>query len=443
MMRGSEDMAETIAMDKSRAAISKSRKAFFSIQINKQKGLLLAYSLFVLFALFEPDYILLETSFHTVFRIAKYVSALLVVSFFLIRKTKPNIFLLETILFEGLLLFSTIINGSAIEKWISDCGYVIVLVLFAQTLMETDTRIFPLALSIVLGLYTHINSICRLLYPSGMYINSLDYWNCWFLGYDNNAGTIILIAIMAALFRILYYKNRLLLWDWSVLVSGCWFILIQNVATGLVAGVLFFAFVLASKNRWFRQWFSRGFLIVVGMILMFFLIQFVSIQEKSIFSFAFDALSKSTTFTGRTRIWKVAWRDIQNSGLLIGRGLQTSAMNTNHFGLRWAVHLHSYYLQVIYEGGIFAFIAFLGVLMHTVVRFDKGKFNATYMPFIAGLLAVMLMWQMEAYGDLVRYGFVILSLIYNAPLLRQSEKTAAVARIRFVFRSSVGRKYLS
>ena len=425
-------MRETIAKNRNRTAISKSRQAFSTIQIDKQRSLLLAYSLFVLFALFEPDYIASETSLHIVFRIARYVSVLLVLSFFLIRKTKLNVLLLETLLFEGALLLPTFINDLAIEKWISNCGFVIVLVFFAQTVMEKDAQIFPLALSIVLGLYTHINFLCRLLYPSGMYINFLGYRNCWFLGYDNNAGMTILLASVVALFRIFYYKDHVLFWDWSILMSGWSFILVQNVATALVGGGIFFAFVLASQNRWFRKRFSRGMLVVVGMVFMFFLIQFSSIQENHFFSFVFDALKKNTTFTGRTKLWAAAWREIQNGGWLLGRGMKTAAMYQQHFGAVWTVHLHCYYLMVIYEGGVFAFAAFIGLFTHTAIRFDRGKFSAVYMPLISGLLAAMLMWQTEAYNDQIRYIFVILSLMYNAPLLQNSEKTASVSRIHFV-----------
>ena len=70
------------------------------------------------------------------------------------------------------------------------------------------------------------------------------------------------------------------------------------------------------------------------------------------------------------------------------------------------------------------------VAQHVAARFDKGKYSHTYMPFLAGLLSIMLMWQTEAYADLVKYGFVILSLMYNTPLLVQGEGVHDKKRIR-------------
>ena len=63
------------------------------------------------------------------------------------------------------------------------------------------------------------------------------------------------------------------------------------------------------------------------------------------------------------------------------------------------------------------------------------------MVFLAGLLAVMTMWQAEAYGDLIKYGFIIVALMYNASLLTQSEETDDTPRIQFTFHSPI--KHLS
>lgn len=430
-------MGEPIVNGQRKAAIPIGHKPFSVIRIDKQKSLLLAYSVFVLFILFEPAYIRDETSFHVLFKISKFAVAATVLFFFIIRKVKLNALSIGTIAFEGLLLLSTVLNGSAIEDWISDSAYIIVLILFAQMVMEQDAPLLLLAMSIVLGLYTHINTICRVLYPLGMYTSSVGYRNCWFLGYDNCACVFIQLAITVALFRILYYRDCFLLWDWSVLVSGCWFILVQEIATTIVAEAAFFAVVIVSRNKVFRSKIPIGTLVVAGMFLLFFLIQFASVQENSIFAFVFKILGRNTTFTGRTRIWSLALREIQNGKWFLGRGLQTVAMYQSHFGGLGFGHLHSYYLQVIYEGGFLAFTALFGVLMYVAARFDKGKYNHAYMSFLGGLLAIMLMWQAEAYGDLIKYGFVILSLMYNAPLLRHNEETTSVSRIRLVFYSPI------
>ena len=183
----------------------------FTVCIDKQKCLLIIYSAFVILALFEPDYIA-TTPVHSIFQIARYIAVLSTVFIFVIRKINLNALIIGTTIFEVWLLFSTVVNGAAIDVWIKNCAYVIVLTLFVQIVLEMDAHILPLTLSAVLGFYTHINTICRILYPDGMYTYLSKYRNCWFLGYDNPSCMMIHLAITVALFRIVYYKNHYLIW---------------------------------------------------------------------------------------------------------------------------------------------------------------------------------------------------------------------------------------
>lgn len=404
--------------------------------INRRKSLLLVYAVFVLIVLFEPAYIRYNIPFlHILFRITKYLIAVFVIFMFIIRKVKLNGLLIGTSIFEGLLLLSTFVNGSAVEVWVTECAYIIILVLFIQTIMEIDVHTLPLAFSVVLGTYTHINTICRLMYPTGMFtIDTMGFRSCWFLGYDNASCICLILAITVALFRIFYYKTRFMVWDWSVIISGCWFILIQEIATGIVAGILFFAFVLIFKNERFLERLPKAKLVVIGMFILFFLIQFATALLSENLSFVFTLLGKNGTFTGRLGAWLTTWREIQKGSWLcwlLGKGQQTSDTYIRLLGGRVFVNPHSYYLQVIYEGGILAFAVLAGLLIYVAARFDKRKYSHTYITFLAGLLAIMLMWQTEAYTDLVKYGFIILSFMYNTPLLVKSEKASDKKQIRF------------
>lgn len=427
------NMNEANLKTQNSAMIANGRKSFSTIQINKQNFFYFCYSVFVLAVIIEPDYIA-TTSLHLIFRLAKYVAACIVILFYIIRKSKLNSLLIGTVIFEGLLLLSTLINGTSKTSWLNDCGYVIVLILFAQTILEIDARTFFLSLSLVLGIYTHINTITRILFPQGMYTSSIGYRNCWFLGYDNCACMIILLAITVALFRIFYYKGRFLIWDWSIIFSGVWFIFVQKIATAIFTSIIFFVFIVISKIAWIRKNLFKGTAIVSGMIILFFLIQLVNISDDTIFLFIFKSLGRNSTFTGRTRIWSIAWNEIQDGIWFLGKGVQATATYQKHFGgLVWA-HLHSYYLQIIYEGGFLAFVAFFVLLICVAKRFDKGKYGYVYMPFLAGFLSIMIMWQVEAYSDLVKYGFILLSLMYYTPLFVKNEETEKRKRIRLSFR---------
>lgn len=399
----------------------KNKNDRYVLIINKSRWTVMMLSVIVFAALIEPTYISGQISENVrwVYRILKYVIAISVVAVYIIRRGKLDMLLLSTLIFEGILSVSTLVNGGDMYVWVRTCAYCIVLLLFVQMVFPLAPGELLKAIAIVLGLYIHINTLTWILYPDGLYVNSIGYENCWFLGYDNAAAATIVLAETVALYRIVSGKKGLKIWDWSVLISGIVFIFGTLTATAVVAEVTAVLFLLLTRKEKIRRVIGKARIIVLGMVGLFLLIQFFSVQEIPVFSMIFLLLGKDFTFTGRTRFWRMAWKDIMSKHFLLGMGMQTEKKIAIHFGSNAIVHLHSYYLQVFYEGGILAFGGFVFMLMQAARRFDKGEKDFSDMVLLAGLVAFMMMWQTEAYGNLLILFFILLSLLYNAPLLKR------------------------
>ncbi len=405
-----------------------------SLFIAQRWGLML-FAVFVVAVLIEPGYIANNPGLaHQIFRVFKVVASGMAVLLFVMRRTKLNGLLTGCLIFEGMLLISTVLNFSNLAEWLKNNAYAVAFLVFLQTVMEMDANILLRALSVVLGAYVHINSLCRILFPNGMYIDGVGNKSCWFLGYDNVACIIIIVAMTVSVFRILSSSRKLLLWDWSVIISGVWFTFVGGIATSIIAETAFLFIVVLASNPRIRRWRGNARLLTISMIGLFLLIHLFSIQQGDFFSLVLRLLNKDITFSGRIEIWQQAWADLIGKKLLLGFGVHTQSEYSQYFGRRWAAHLHCFYLQVLYEGGLAAFGVLLGWIFYVGRRFDKAAHGHCAMTILAGFFSMLIMWQVEAYANLVRCFVIMLFLLYNAQQLEIQSKDMSCPKRRIVFR---------
>ena len=403
--------------------MNRNNKITFTIY--KSRCAILLLSVTVLTVMIEPTYISTVVSgwVHVLYRVLKYVIALLVLIALFLRRIKLDMLMIGMVVFEGCLFISTFIREGDLYTWIRNGAYCIILLLFMQIIVSIIPDIAFAAVSIVLGLYVHINTLTWILYPEGLYVDRIaGYKNCWLLGYDNCAAPIIILAEIVAVYRLVSKHKSSQIWNWSILISGSVFIFSQMIATAIITEVTVIIFLFLTKRKDVRKVIGNGKIIVIGMMILFILIQFFNIQGASIFSMIFRLLGKNATF-GRTRLWQMAWGDILPKNIVLGLGVQTSETYIAHFGQRFCSHLHCYYLQVLYEGGLLAFGSFVSLLLQVAGKFDKGEKDFSDMVLLSGLLAFMLMWQVEAYSGLVWYFFILLDLLYDASAFKKTENT--------------------
>ena len=119
----------------------------------------------------------------------------------------------------------------------------------------------------------------------------------------------------------------------------------------------------------------------------------------------------------------MGWDSIFPKHIVLGMGMQTAFEYIARFGgVKFFSHLHCYYLQVLYDGGILAFGSFVFLLLQVAKRFDKGEKDFSDMVLLAGFLVLLLIWQVEAYSTLIWYFFILLTILYNVSMFKQSQK---------------------
>ena len=382
------------------------------IYVSRRKSILLLINVFAIFIIIEPVYLSRFAVLNIINLILKIAIGLCVLFYYFVVKRKLRPYFVLIACFELSLLLSTFLNAGSLNVWFRKGAYVLLLALFMEIMIDIDSRTLLKALSIVLGMYVHINLLTRIVYPSGLYVSELEgYTNCWFLGYDNLAAIIIILSQTVALFRILVSKGKMMIWDKTVIISGVVFIFWQQIATGILAECLLFLYCIFVRIHAIGRIIGKAKIIVIGMFVVFILIQFFNVQQGELITMIFGLLGKNTTFTGRAFFWQKAWKDIISGGSLWGFGVQDPMVYVKKFGYVACTHLHCNYLQVLYEGGLIGEILLFLMLYYPACRFDNRRKRYASMIFLGGLMAVMLIWQVEAYTTVITYFIIALTLL--------------------------------
>lgn len=408
----------------------------YSLCISKRRNMLLFISVIVLFTIIEPAYLGGIEPLHSLYRICKIGIAACILLYFIIVKRKTNIYILVVAGFASVGIISTILNKGAIYESFRRGAYMLALALFMSIVIEIDSRVLLKALSIVLGLYVHINMLTRILYPNGLFVDELvGYKNCWFLGYDNLAAIIIILAQIVSVFRIVVDQNRAMFWDKSVVISGAVFLFWQQIATGILAECLFIFILMIMRNPDTRRMVGKAQIFVIGMFALFIFLQFFSIQQPGAIARLFVKLGKDGTLTWRMLLWQRVWKDISSTWSFWGLGIHDSLDYVSRFGSATVSHFHCNYLQVLYERGIVGMILLFAMFYYPAHCFDNRKKEYPSMIILGGLAAIMLIWQVEAYFNVTTYFIVALTLLYYSDkiepsVLAETQKLKCHRRIR-------------
>jgi O-antigen ligase len=165
----------------------------------------------------------------------------------------------------------------------------------------------------------------------------------------NYVGRFLMPGFMFILLNELYSEGKALTKKSIVQCSLIIMAILLSLSGTAIVGVIVFwlCFFLFSKFGVNKA--TTVFKFSLYSMVAFILIYFFHIQEYFEF-FIVRILHKDLSFTGRTEIWDVSIRTIQNN-LLYGVGLRNTytAFLLNH------AHSHQYWLQILLYGGIIAF----------------------------------------------------------------------------------------
>ena len=311
------------------------------------------------------------------------------------------------IFFQFWLLFVTFINDNNFLLAIKRVAYSIILILIMESSKKRDYWLLLKCLWFVFSVYTCLTVLTRILYPKGLFIDIQGHKNCWFLGYDNISAAIILTGISIGLIFLVRGKNKIL--NVFISVLGLGYIFNNKMATAIIMIIIYVSFVLINTIIPYKYRITATVIVCVS-IIIFGTLQFIGVSD--FFGVIFQMLGKNTTLTGRTQLWNLALHDIIKNGV-IGYGIQDGEVLKNHFRIGFAVQLHSYFLQVLYEGGVIGFVLFCFVLFKSANKADSKK-ESVYYPMVAGGFFMMLVaFQSEAYFSLIMIFAIHLHLINN------------------------------
>lgn len=350
-------------------------------------------------------FVLINGTFANLILMWKLVAFLYVAVQYL-KRGKLSKFCAAVFLYFAVWFLSTLLNGQNIIEY---CKEIIVMSFYiflfenAKWREETDTAVHITSLIIFLELT--VNLVCIWIFPNGLWHTTSMYGvetNYYFLGMDNQATPLIIIALFCVVY---HYHNNM-----SRRYLYCYFVVVilntvlMGSATCIAGFIVFVLFLLLSRvdSKIFNMRTAVLFVIVIYIL-------FVLLRAQKLFEFFIvNVLQRDIGFSARTGIWDGAMRLVSEKPIL-GYGCKTFAT------LFKGRHAHNMYLQIMLQSGIVGFVLFLNYVRSVI----KKCIHLEYATLCAAtILAYGICCMMEVYNQ----GYLILLLsIYS--VLEQREDT--------------------
>ena len=267
-------------------------------------------------------------------------------------------------IFLIILNFSTFINDANMFDSLYLSFKVITLCLIVEYGLKYHKRVFLKAISCYLMFLVYTNFITVLLYPKGMYIDNIGYYQNWLLGYKNIHILFILPAILFSFLHSYIYYGTLRKHNYLFLIVSIISVILANSSTSLVGLGIVLIFVLF-KNLFNKTLILniKNYVLVTGVA--FFGIIIFRVQEYFQY-FIENILHRSVNFTNRTYIWDYVM-DFISVKPWLGYGVEDSVIRYNKTILYQSFHAHNQILEIIYKTG------FIGLIVFGIIVFDSIK----------------------------------------------------------------------
>lgn len=363
----------------------------------------------ILLPFFKPPYFgVTLQSINQIYNVAQIISAF-IVSFLVIRQKKLSKLSIYIIIFEVIIIVSTIINDGSLKSCILDAIQTIVLCMLVDYGIKYNKKALLKGLLLIFELLITINLITIILYPNGMYINPISgYKENWFLGFDNSHIVYIMLGItISVIYSYIYYKKLTFRTYYLVFISIIT-IIIRWTATGVVGiGLLFIYLILRAIINKFKFFNIKNYSLIT-------LISFLGIvifRVQNYFSYLIvDVLKKDLTFTGRTYIWDKTIYFIKQFPY-IGCGYLDGLLRQYKYHIWGAVHAHNQILEIFYLGGITLSIVTIIIVIFMIKKLLQYRtYKVT--KFVSWIIFIfMIMMLTEVYSsDKI---FLLVTLAYN------------------------------
>lgn len=312
------------------------------------------------------------------------------------------------LVYEFILLFSTIVNGLSIYYWILYGMTFISITVLTEREMRRNTINCIKTLFIIFTIFVIIHIltyICNFSYAA----NGTQYY---FLGLRTRTTDSVVIIIACAF--LLYSLKKIKLFITLVfLLIGLMAELIFSVSTGLTGLGIILVVYFGIKTGILKKIFENKNIIITLAIAVILVVIF---RVQDVLNPIFEVLfNKGADLSYRTYIWDNAIKEYIKSPLsiIIGNGVTELGEWVPFGGRMW--QSHDQYLQVLLDGGFIALGAFVIMFVkwvQTILKYRNTKIAAFSSAFLVGYALIMIA---EIYSYYPQF-YLILALFSNIDL---------------------------
>lgn len=356
-----------------------------------------------------PDYIV-GSLVNNIFDLLKVISCF-VILFLSLKKKKINNITILFIVFQGLLLLSTVINTSDFERvWDQGIQFLscVGIILYADYFLSTDYKAFYKVVSKYICFLAFLNSITMFIYyPTGMYTDIRLDSNYYFLELDNISFFTVYIGLIALIInsKIKYNKVSIPSYLFLFFQFLSYFYVDSTTAYILILLLIIFTFILDKFKVNFRINFNLCFLCVV----LFMIGISVFKVQNNYASFFQSYLNKDITLTGRTRIWDRTIEYIKHKPL-VGYGLESNIVMISKVGFN---HIHNIFLELLYKGGIVTMLVYCTIIWIIGSQLKKLNNSNLYNMLTLFFIIFLLICQFDYYNYIYVCYFLYMILYHG------------------------------
>lgn len=328
-----------------------------------------------------------------------------IMAFLYLREGVMSRYVLVCVLFETLMLMSTIIGFNDIKNCFYD-GCAVIFFVMACEYYSGRMNLIVISLAVSFSLCVYLNAMHMMLHPE-LWFAADTTVNGYLLGTNyNQMGCRLLCAVAISILCLKYSK-----WWWLnvipvVLVSLVTLFIVGSM-TSITGILLFLLFCIIPSKRLIKV----GVLALLASVILFQI--FVCFQGKGIENnevaiyFVEDILGKDITFTNRTYLWDAASKVVSESPIY-GYGLVDRDWYFSHMS-SLAKGPHNFIWAILIYGGVLLLAVFTYLCLISISILFKTTDRYTFFLYAAAAVLFMMM-LMENYP----YIFIItlLSLAY-------------------------------
>lgn len=355
--------------------------------------------LFLLIPFLKPADYVIGNIIDSVWNIYKVFVIIFILLLYLKNFKKSKIIILISLL-QCVFVLSTAINEnySVLISQVVESISIISLCMLTEMSIKVDSKNFFKTITLYTTFFVIINNLSMLIYyPTGMFTDGSGDCNYYFFGIDNASFFHIFPSILYAVIYSFCYNEKFKKYTIFIIVFTLFSYLRVWSVTSFIILFIFSIFLIIMKfikkqKIWNNLLNFKNYLIAIISLSIFIL---SNLFQKVFKTFMKIILNKEGTILSRVRIWNSTFFEISKKPIF-GHGLEESAITKLKIV---ANHPHNIVLDILYRGGIAAFIIFCLIVRECYINLMMYKNTLISKILSIGLFLILLASQFDYYNN--------------------------------------------